>query len=77
MVDQTEELVREAPDNSDYTPPERIKTSVTWASPDFKVDRWPKETLVVLQLFKSVKQITWHGKGDYFATTLPEGQNRC
>ena len=36
----------------------------------------PKEALIYLTFFKPVKQVTWHGKGDYFATTLPEGLNR-
>jgi ribosome biogenesis protein ERB1 len=32
--------------------------------------------LVVLKFFKQVKQVTWHGKGDYFATVLTDAQNR-
>lgn len=23
-----------------------------------------------------MKQVTWHGKGDYFAAVMPDGQNR-
>lgn len=26
--------------------------------------------------FKVIRQVTWHGKGDYFATVMPEGANR-
>jgi ribosome biogenesis protein ERB1 len=36
----------------------------------------PSEALTVLRFFKQVKQVTWHGKGDYFATTLTDGANR-
>lgn len=30
----------------------------------------------MLNHFKMVKQVTWHAKGDYFATVMPDGQNR-
>ena len=73
--EQTDELLKEAPDQTGYVPPERVKNAVTWTQPT-KQDKLPKETLVVLKMFKPVKQVTWHGKGDYFATVLTDGQNR-
>jgi len=37
----------------------------------------PREALVVLKLFRQTKQVTWHAKGDYFATVCPDGANRA
>ena len=31
---------------------------------------------MVINHFKDVRQVTWHGRGDYFAAVLPEGANR-
>ncbi len=79
VVEQTEELLRSPPENTDYTPPERVRTAVTWASPDRRKEEHsflPEECLIVLTFFRPVKQVTWHGKGDYFATVLNDAQNR-
>lgn len=53
---------------------EKIKTTVQWEQAEGK----EKEDgiRVILNHFKIVKQVTWHGKGDYFATVMPDGQNR-
>lgn len=75
VVDQTEELLKEAPDNTGYIPPERVKNAVTWSLPE-KTDKVPKSALIVLKFFKTVKQVIWHGKGDYFATVVQDGLNR-
>merc|ERR1719367_1677990 len=75
VIQQTDELLSEAPDNTGYVPPERVKAAVTWGLPE-EADEAPKGVLVILKFFKPVKQITFHGKGDYFATTLQDGQNR-
>jgi ribosome biogenesis protein ERB1 len=75
VVGQTAELLRDAPDNEGYSPPERVRTAVTWALPEPE-DKLPQEALIVLKCFKPVKQVTWHGKGDYFATVLTDGANR-
>ena len=32
--------------------------------------------LVIIHHFKSIKQVTWHPRGDYFATVMPDGLNR-
>jgi len=77
VVEQTDELLSEAPDDSSYLPPERVKAAVTWESAKANpISGLPKEALISLTFFKPVKQITWHGKGDYFATVIPEGLNR-
>ena len=75
IVTQTEELLKEAPSNADYEPAKRVKSAVEWTVPE-KSDNLPSAALIVLKFFKSVKQVTWHAKGDYFASVLSEGQNR-
>jgi len=71
---RTEELLGEEPDNSGYVPPARLSQAVKWSSG--KEGECPTGTLVVVDHFKPVKQVTWHAKGDYFACVLPEGANR-
>jgi len=88
VVDQTNELLGGDDDNlenEEYIVPERVATAVTWQTaeagraeananqPQILV---PKEALVVLKVFKQVKQVTWHAKGDYLATVCPDGANR-
>lgn len=58
--------------------PERVKTAVQWEQ-QTETDNsanWKMGIRVVINHFKTVKQVTWHGKGDYFATVMPDGQNR-
>lgn len=77
VIEQTDELLSEAPDDGNYVAPERVKVAVQWESAKANpLNGLPKEALIVLNTFKPVKQVTWHGKGDYFATVLPEGLNR-
>ena len=60
-----------------FIPFSQKKAAVTWESAKANpISGLPKEALICLTLFKPVKQVTWHGKGDYFATVLPEGLNR-
>ena len=92
VVQQTEELLKDAPDNSGYIPPERVRTAVTWmtgvearkvaSQPLTEGSREdppliPRDALVVLKLFRPAKQVTWHAKGDYFATVCSDGANRA
>ena len=72
--ERTSELLSEEPDNSGYVPPVRLAQAVKWSTGGG--DEYPTGTLVVVNHFKPVKQISWHGKGDYFATMLPEGAQR-
>lgn len=53
---------------------ERVKTAVQWEQAEDEY--WTNGIRVILNHFKTVKQVTWHGKGDYFATVMPDGQNR-
>ena len=71
--DRKTELLSEEPDNTGYVPPVRLAQAVKWMGGG---EEYPPGTLVVINHFKPVKQVTWHGKGDYFATVLPEGAQR-
>ncbi len=75
ITGQTDELLGQPPEMGDYTAPDRVRSAVTWGVAE-KSDGLPKESLVVLKFFRQVKQVTWHAKGDYFATTLSDAQNR-
>ncbi|KAG7174653.1 ribosome biogenesis protein BOP1 homolog [Homarus americanus] len=74
VVQQTNSVFKEEPDQGDYIQPERVKTAVTWRKPTG--DEWAKGYRVVVDHFRSVKQIVWHKQGDYFATVIPEGDHR-
>lgn len=53
---------------------ERVRNTVRWET--VEPAEWEKGIRVKLQHFKTVTQVTWHGRGDYFATVMPDGQNR-
>lgn len=53
---------------------DRVRSAVQWDQ--VEKEHWSIGIRVILNNFKIVKQITWHGKGDYFATVMPDGQNR-
>ncbi|XP_045597666.1 ribosome biogenesis protein bop1-A [Procambarus clarkii] len=74
IVQQTNSVFKEEPDQGDYMQPERVKTAVTWRKPT--ADEWAKGYRTILEHFRSVKQIVWHKQGDYFATVVPEGDHR-
>ncbi|KZC15138.1 Ribosome biogenesis protein BOP1 like protein [Dufourea novaeangliae] len=73
ITKKTDQLLDIIPQN-DVIVSERVKTAVQWeqAIGDHKFNG----IRIVLSHFKIVKQVTWHGKGDYFATVMPDGQNR-
>ncbi|CAG0888891.1 unnamed protein product [Darwinula stevensoni] len=77
VVSDTDHLVGigTAPDQGEYLVPERIQAVVKWESPsDEQRDVGYR---VIIKHFKPVRQVSWHGKGDYFATVMPEGLNRA
>ncbi|KAG7203143.1 hypothetical protein KM043_010263 [Ampulex compressa] len=73
ITSKTDRLLEIIP-QSDIMVNERVKSAVQWEQADD--EHWPKGIRVILNHFKTVKQVTWHGKGDYFATVMPDGQNR-
>ncbi|KAK3872112.1 hypothetical protein Pcinc_022794 [Petrolisthes cinctipes] len=74
LVDQTNAVFTEPPDQGDYIQPERVRTAVTWKQPTR--EEWSKGIRIVLEFFRTVKQLVWHKQGDYFATMIPEGDHR-
>lgn len=70
---KTDSVLRDAP-KSDLIVSERIKTTVRWNVPTD--DAYENGFRIRLDHFKDVTQVAWHGKGDYFATVMPDGQNR-
>nr|MBE5724364.1 putative ribosome biogenesis protein BOP1-like protein [Cucujiformia] len=53
---------------------EKVRNTVQWSLPEDEL--FKRGVRVVLTHFKEVSQVTWHGRGDYFATVMPDGQNR-
>lgn len=70
---KTDEVLKEMP-QSDEVISERIATTIKWDLPT--EDEYKAGIRLVLVHFKEVKQVTWHGKGDYFASVMPDGLNR-
>ncbi|XP_053684898.1 ribosome biogenesis protein BOP1 homolog [Sabethes cyaneus] len=73
IVKKTDDLLVEAP-KSEVVDNERITTAVQWV--EVSEDERKAGVRIVIDHFKEVKQVTWHGRGDYFATVMPEAANR-
>ncbi|XP_034195770.2 ribosome biogenesis protein BOP1 homolog [Osmia lignaria lignaria] len=73
ITSKTDQLLQIIP-QSDVIVSDRVKTAVQWEQAEG--EHWSQGIRVILNHFKTVKQVTWHGKGDYFATVMPDGQNR-
>ncbi|KAK2723761.1 ribosome biogenesis protein BOP1 homolog [Artemia franciscana] len=74
VVANTDQILKEEPDQGDYVAPPKIKTAVTWEVPEHQY--WDKGIRIIITHFKEVKQVTWHPRGDYFSSVMPEGANR-
>ncbi|XP_034102454.1 ribosome biogenesis protein BOP1 homolog [Drosophila albomicans] len=73
IIKKTDDLLAEAP-SQDVIENERIKTAVQWSTAEAAEQE--KGVRVVITHFKPIRQVTWHGRGDYLATVMPEGANR-
>lgn len=73
LTRKTDDLLSESP-KSDQLETDRIKTAVQWEAAE--KHEQTKGVRVVIKHFKVIRQVTWHGRGDYFATVMPEGANR-
>lgn len=73
LTKKTDEILTEAP-KVDQLENERIKAAVQWSVAEN--DDYDAGYRLVITHFKPIKQVTWHGRGDYFATVMPEGANR-
>lgn len=71
---KTDSVLKEAP-KTEVILSDRVRTTVQWEEPD-EVSYEKLGFRMILKHFKEVTQVTWHGKGDYFATVMPDGQNR-
>ncbi|KAJ8975646.1 hypothetical protein NQ317_012984 [Molorchus minor] len=70
---KTDTVLKEAP-KSDVVISERVRTTIQWSEPTD--DQYSRGVRIILKHFKEVSQVSWHGRGDYFATVMPDGQNR-
>nr|MBE5724382.1 putative ribosome biogenesis protein BOP1-like protein [Cucujiformia] len=73
VCSKTDSLLQEAPPTQSIMS-ERVRTTVQWSQPEDDLHK--RGVRIQLTHFKEVNQVTWHGRGDYFATVMPDGQNR-
>lgn len=73
IINKTDQLMEIIP-QSEKIVSDRVQSAVQWEQ--VEKEHWTIGIRIILNNFKTVKQITWHGKGDYFATVMPDGQNR-
>lgn len=71
---KTDELLNEPPQNDDNMDNDRLNVAVQWSQAEG--EEFQKGVRLVINHFKPIRQVTWHGRGDYFATVMPEGANR-
>ncbi|XP_060533643.1 ribosome biogenesis protein BOP1 homolog [Cylas formicarius] len=74
VVSSTTDTVLEEAPKSDEIIIERIRTTVQWCEPEQELHS--KGVRIQLKHFKEVSQVTWHGKGDYFGSVMPDGQSK-
>lgn len=78
ILERTDKLLRETNEieNTDDTNlSERVRSTVKWVVPS--EENWDKSNIrVEIQHFKTVTRVVWHARGDYFASVMPDGQNR-
>ncbi|XP_308633.5 ribosome biogenesis protein BOP1 homolog [Anopheles gambiae] len=73
LVKKTDDLLTEAP-RSDTVDSERIRSAVQWG--EVTEEEKKLGVRIVITHFREVRQVTWHGRGDYFATVMPDGAYR-
>lgn len=70
---KTDDILAEAP-KTELLENERITAAVQWDAPD--TEEQEQGIRIIVNHFKEVKQVSWHGRGDYFAVVMPDGSNR-
>lgn len=68
---KTDDILAEAPVH-DQIENEKIKAAVQWTA-DIAEDEKKDGVRIVINHFQEIKQVTWHGRGDYFSTVMPSG----
>lgn len=54
--------------------PERVQSAIQWEQAGD--EDWAQGIRIIVNHFKEIRQVTWHGRGDYFASVMPEGAHR-
>ncbi|KAF4533301.1 hypothetical protein B566_EDAN004422 [Ephemera danica] len=74
-ISSTDELLSDPPQQDpNVIVPERVRTAVQWMQAEGA--EWDAGLRVIINHFKELRQVTWHGRGDYLAAVVPDGQNR-
>lgn len=68
---KTDDILSEVP-VSDQIENEKIKVAVQWTT-SIDEDEKKDGVRIIINHFQEIKQVTWHGRGDYFATVMPSG----
>lgn len=74
--DRTDTILESPPDPGAYVPPSNVQAAVKWEQVEPNGKDFTNGWRLVLPHFKEVAQATWHQKGDYFASVMPQGLNR-
>lgn len=75
IAKKTDDILGEAPIIEEIEN-ERIKTAVQWSS-EIDANEYKDGVRIIINHFQEISQVTWHGKGDYFATVMPNGLSRA
>lgn len=76
ICNKTDKVLQHVPE-TEVILSERVRSTVQWEYVDESTNEYDRYGYrIVLKHFKEVAQVTWHGKGDYFASVMPDGQNR-
>lgn len=71
---KTDDILAEAP-VSDRIENEKLKVAIQWSS-EIPEDEYKDGVRIIINHFQEIKQVVWHGKGDYFSTVMPNGLSR-
>lgn len=72
--DKTDSILKDYVPQSDRIISDKVRNAVEWTEPN--EEEYEKGYRIILKHFKEVTQVTWHGKGDYFASVMTTGQDR-
>ncbi|XP_065218330.1 ribosome biogenesis protein BOP1 homolog [Planococcus citri] len=73
IVKKTDSILADPPEQQ-ATISEKVKAVVQWERPSS--EEWDNGIRIIVNHLKEVKQVTWHGRGDYVATVMSEAGNR-
>lgn len=71
---KTDDILSEAP-TYDLIENEKLKAAIQWSN-EISEDEKKDGIRIIINHFQEIKQVTWHGRGDYFATVMPSGVSR-